>query len=321
MNSVIAATAPTEIRHEVAIVIVNYNSAALIHRCIASLREHLRINPLFILVDNSEQSEIRQLPKPASDLLLIRAEQNNGFAAGCNLGLAEVQLRKIPFVLLLNPDTRAESDFLTPLLEVARIDTRIAALAPTIVYDDKEKAIHFAGGRVRWCRGGPKHFDQPRPPPTDGWYDDSFLTGAALLLRTAVTEEVGAMPEDYFLYFEDADYIQRIRSIGYKTVYVPAARICHAVSSTTGMQSPLFVYYFSRNRIIFLLRWSPPVCFWYYLAYTTLVKLPGAIIIFGIIRGRWQLTRRFFQGYIDGIQYALSSTHSPSGAPRVKHHT
>jgi GT2 family glycosyltransferase len=292
--------------YEVGIIIVNYHSALLVHRCVASLREHLQATSFIILVDNSEPTELHALPHSTADLIHISAHRNAGFAAGCNLGLAEVRRRKIPFALLLNPDTRAESDFLSPLLDLARHEPTLGALAPTILHDDGSKTTQFAGGRNLWCRGGPKHYVASRPLPPRGWHPDAFLTGAALLLNMAAVERTGAMREEYFLYFEDADYIQSLRAAGYMTAYVPARPLYHALSSTTGLQSPLHVYYFSRNRIIFLRRWSPRLCFWYYMTFTTLVKLPGAIIVFGLVRRQWNLTWSFFRGYRDGIRHVLS---------------
>ena len=152
------------------------------------------------------------------------------------------------------------------------------------------------------CRGGPQTIRRQRPPPPKHWYDDPFLTGASMLLRLEAVNAVGPIDEDYFLYFEDADYVQVLRAGGWKTAYVPDAAIIHDMSSTTGFQSEQYVYYFSRNRLIFLSRWVNPFCFWYYLCFTTLVKLPGAIIVFGLVRRKWPIARAFFSGYWAGLR-------------------
>lgn len=310
---------PTTAEPQVAVIIVNYKSSALVSRCIDSLRKHLHHRLLVIVVDNSVPSE-RAVLSSNPDIVVLSPPQNNGFAAGCNLGLALAHQRGIAYALLLNPDARTESDFLTPLLRVMERNKRVGVVAPRILDDDPHRRIQFAGGIVKWCRGGPRHLFRNRPPAAEGWYDDAFLTGCALLLRLTAVHDAGSLDEDYFLYFEDADYIQKLRAHGWQTAYTPDATILHQRNSTTGFQSELYVYYFSRNRLIFLHRWAHPVCFWYYLAFATLVKLPGSILIFGMARRQWRVAQAFWKGYRVGLQYIFSRQRPHCRQPHKDRH-
>ena len=62
------------------------------------------------------------------------------------------------------------------------------------------------------------------------------------------------MPEEYFLYYEELDWSERIREAGYRIVYDPRATVFHKESATTGRQSPLRSYYLTRNRLLFARR-------------------------------------------------------------------
>lgn len=120
--------------------------------------------------------------------------------------------------------------------------------------------------------------------------------------KKAVLESAGLMDERYFLYFEDADYCEKVKANGWRIVFLPNATLYHAVSSTTGFQSKNYVYYFSRNRLWFLKRWAPRVAYIYYLLFTVLVKLPGAVIIFALLRQKPSLCNAFFKGFIDAFR-------------------
>ena len=74
----------------------------------------------------------------------------------------------------------------------------------------------------------------------------------------------------------------------------------HPVSLASRAKAML--YYFARNRIWFMRRWARWYHFLTFMIYTTTVKVPGALIVFGLIRRQPELVRAFFRGYRDGLQ-------------------
>jgi GT2 family glycosyltransferase len=242
---------------------------------------------------------------------LIVSEKNGGFAAGCNLGITAAQANHSEYILLLNPDTRARDDFIAPMLDILDKNPEIGVAGPTILDDDGSDNIQFAGGKITWWKGGPSHILEDSPL-SETWLQTDFVTGCAMLLRTQAIEEAGLMDERYFLYFEDADYVEKLKHSGWKTAFIPSASVLHKLSSTTGFQSENYVYYFARNRLWFLRRWAPSVAYWIYLLIHCFVKIPGAIVVFGAIRSQWNLTRTFFKGTYDGL---FSSAPEEHGKP------
>jgi len=128
------------------------------------------------------------------------------------------------------------------------------------------------------------------------------LSGCAMMLKTAAVEKVGGMAEEYFLYFEDTDYVQRFLQAGYQSGYVPKAEVLHDASTTVGFQSPDYIYYFSRNRIWFMRRWAKWYHLFVFMLYNTLVKLPGSLLVFGLIKRQPKLVWAYFSGYWHGIR-------------------
>ena len=89
-------------------------------------------------------------------------------------------------------------------------------------------------------------YDTPHPTP--------YAHGAAMMVKREVIEQVGMMPECYFLYYEELDWSMMIRRTGYEIWYEPACTVFHKESQTTGQQSPLKTYYIIRNRLLFAQR-------------------------------------------------------------------
>ncbi len=285
-------------RADTVVVIVNYHSWEMLCRCVQSLKDHLRQPVHIIVVDNSEESECDEIRARYSDLELIKSPENRGFAAGCNIGIRRALECGMDYIFLLNPDTRLESDLLLSLRRAFGQDSRIGAAGPKILVPRPRRDLWNGGGRLNWFAGATRKIVAEQG---DEIYEVSFLSGCALLLRTEAVREAGFMAEEYFLYFEDTDYLQRLARAGYKTVYVPQAEVLHEGSTTVGFQSEKYVYYFSRNRIWFMRRWAK----WYqlvvFMLYNCMIKLPGAVIVFGLRQKKPILARAYFNGFRHGI--------------------
>jgi len=286
----------------IGIVIVNYHCADDVRRCIRSVKAHVRCASLsFVVVDNSRLSEEGAIRREHSDIVFLRSGGNPGFAGGCNLGIRHCLGQGHGFVLLLNPDTRVEHDFLAPLLAAMNQDRQIGAAGPKILYDTAQRDVWYGGAEMNWWRGGPKQIFDHRNDGRGPVQDMPCLSGCVMLLRAEALRAAGEMDESYFLYYEDTDYCLRLSAAGWRVVYVPAAMVLHAASATVGFQSAGFVYYFSRNRIWLMRRWAGTSRFLAYMLFNLLVKAPGAVIVFGLLRRKPELTVAYFKGIRDAF--------------------
>ena len=207
-----------------------------------------------IVVDNgSIRDEAAVFQKYYPSVKVIVSEKNLGFAGGNNLG---IQAATGEFFFLVNNDTEIKNGLIENLIK--RFDTKkVGMVSPKICYFQTPDTIQYAGftainpltGRNRAIGKGEKDHGQ---------YDEAFRVpyghGAAMMLHRSVVELVGLMPEAYFLYYEELDWCEQIRRAGYEIWYEPAALIFHKESITTGKESPLKVFYTTRNRILFMRR-------------------------------------------------------------------
>ncbi len=290
-----------DMRGKIAVIIVDYNSEALLRRCMASLAALGREDLVFIVVDNGGSLEAERLQADFPGVTVLRPGKNTGFAGGCNLGLRVALDADAAWCLLLNPDTRAEMDFIAPLLEAFEDDSRLGMACPTILNDSEAREFWFAGGEIDWWRGRPISITDARLRDRGGVQTVPWLTGCAMMLRPGAVRQVGLMDDRYFLYFEDTDYSRAFIGAGWRAAYVPRAEVLHKPSSTTGYQSKGYVYYFARNRILFMRRrgrWHHRVVFTLFHGF---VRLPGAFVVFVLLRCRPDLALAFLRGWLAGM--------------------
>lgn len=290
-------------RESVGVVSVNYQAQEQLCRCLASLKEHCLGEELhFIVVDNSPVSEIDRIRRRHPEIQAICPGRNLGFAGGCNLGIARALNQGLDYVLLLNPDTRTEHDFIRVLLDQLAQDPARAMAGPKILRDNAQRAVWYGGARMNWWLGGPRQEMDHRHDGAGEAQTVPCLSGCAMLITASAIRQVGRMAEGYFLYYEDTDYVQRFLRAGLTVVYCPAAGLLHDVSSTIGLHSPAYVYYFSRNRVWFMRRWARWYHFMVFMLYNTVVKLPGAFLIFALKKRRPALVWAYWKGYWHGIR-------------------
>ena len=110
------------------------------------------------------------------------------------------------------------------------------------------------------------------------------------------------MDKKYFLYFEESDWTLKANQAGYKSFYIPTAKVWHKVSrSGGGISNPIGLYYITRNRWIFMRRWARKSDYAVFVVYQVL----GAIILpifLSLSYGNLKLFKAYYKGLKDGIK-------------------
>jgi GT2 family glycosyltransferase len=243
----------------VGVVVLNWNAYEDTRRCLRTVLASEYPDVVTVVVDNaSTDGSWERLRAELPGLEMIRAERNLGYAGGNNLGIRRALERGAEFVYVINNDTEVPPDSIGRLVEAMAADSRIGQVGP-LVHDATCNRIGAVGGRVHWPSAEPRQIGHGEED--HGQYgevaDVEFVPGTAVLVRAAALEEVGLIPEHYFIYFEDVDWSLRFRAAGWRTVAEPAARILHYESSTMGRASPIKLYYQVRNNLRFLGDWVP----------------------------------------------------------------
>lgn len=236
-------------------IVLNWNGGDDTLACLESLSNQSYQKNSIIVVDNgSTDDSAERIIKAHPYLQLIRTGRNLGFAGGNNVGISSAIADGAEAVLLLNNDTVAAPDLVEQMVRPLFADESIAAVNPKIYYYDQPDRIWSAGAGVDWRTGitFQFHVDEPDYGQCDVVTDIEYAVGCALMTRADVLRRVGPLDSDFFFYYEEAEWCQRARQAGYRILYVPDARLWHKVSSAVGPGSPKAVYYFTRNRLLFL---------------------------------------------------------------------
>ncbi|MEV4758146.1 glycosyltransferase family 2 protein [Micromonospora sp. NPDC049559] len=238
-------------------VIVNYRHHEDTIRCVDSLQAGDYLNQQIIVVDNTERGASVDLLRAHLDpgVEVMESGGNNGFAAGTNVGIRRALDGDADFVWLVNPDATVSTDTLSALLATAEQEPDAGIFGARILDDNDPPRILFNGGVVDATRkGATLHQDAGRLDSSvrdDVVRDVDYVTGACFLVRRSVLRQIGLLPEEYFLYFEETDYCLRVRAAGWRTVIAPRARTWHFKRSTGKYPASYYLYYMCRNRIHF----------------------------------------------------------------------
>lgn len=265
---------------KVAIIVLNYKSQEETVECIASLEKvHKKdLEVEVIVVDNSPQDSggvIKDKIKKTDSLKieLIENTHNTGFTGGNNLGIVSALARGFDFFLILNNDTLLDENFLTHLIKKADSDKKVGITVPKIYFaaghefhknrytkKDQGNVIWYAGGIIDWksCTGVHRGVDEIDTGQYNTSASTDYATGACMLIKRQLIENVGMFDEKHFLYYEDSDLSLRAKKKGWSIIYVPESIVWHKnAASTGGSGSGLQDYYITRNRLLFASRYAP----------------------------------------------------------------
>jgi len=215
----------------VSVVIVTWNSAPFLRRCLAALAAQTYRPIELIHIDNASSDDSVAIVRGGARATHIINDTNRGFSAAVNQA---VRVANGEFVLLLNPDAYLEPNYVAAL--VTAIDNFGMATGKLLQADTN--LIDSKG--IRMTKSG-RHFDvdQGKPDtrhPTPDTREVFGVSGAAAMYRTTFIRDVTLggefLDEDFFAFREDADVAWRGRLFGWRAVYVPKA-VAHHVRTVT----------------------------------------------------------------------------------------
>ncbi|MBI2621685.1 MAG: glycosyltransferase family 2 protein [Candidatus Levybacteria bacterium] len=294
---------------KVGVVIVTYNSEKYIRMCLKSIQSNSYPNFETLAVDNSSQDKTAQVIKKGFKKVgFIENKKNLGFSAANNIGIKYLLNKKCDYILLINPDTVSSPTLIEKLVNSFEINKKIAVAGCIITYAKDRKKIWFGGGYFNnfFCYSRHKYMNKSlkNVEIKSGYVD--FITGACMMIDSKIFKKMGFLPEDYFLYFEDLFFCQKIKEKGFLCYLLALPLAYHYVSTSTGVaqtniMSPLRAYFFARNPIIYIKKNVKGFRKITNLAGQFLIRLP--FYAFKIIFQK-EKTRPFFyycRGIFDGI--------------------
>lgn len=287
-----------EDKAQVTVLIVNWNSGAMLKHCLECLASQSLQPARIIVIDNASTDDSLAHLHPHPAVMVLPQQNNLGFAAANNLGLKHCTTE---LVALLNPDAFPQPDWLAALVSAARRHPECAAFGSiqtchpdTHRLDGTGDVYHLSG--LIWRRDhGALRADTLTPA------GDIFSPcAAAALYRRDAVQAVGGFDERFFCYAEDVDLGFRLRLAGQVCRVVPEAVVYHMGSATTGGQHSAFaVYHGHRNLVWTFVKNMPGPLFWLCLPLHLLMNLL-TILVFAY-RGQGRVILRAKTDALKGL--------------------
>ncbi|MBP1991148.1 glycosyltransferase [Paenibacillus eucommiae] len=240
----------------VSVIIPAYNQWAYTYSCLKSILKHTTDTPYEIIIaDDMSTDETGNIAKYVENIRVIRDGSNRGFLLNCNNA---AQYAKGKYVLFLNNDTNVQENWLKYLVDLVENDVTIGMVGSKLVYPDGK--LQEAGGIIwndasGWNYG---RLDDPNKPEYNYVKEVDYISGAAIMIRTDLWNEIGGFDERYVpAYYEDSDLAFEVRKHGYKVVLQPKSVVVHfeGVSHGTDTGSGIKSYQVN-NRAKFIEKWS-----------------------------------------------------------------
>ena len=177
-----------------------------------------------------------------AQLVIVRTGANLGFAGGNNVGLRWALARGASHAWLLNNDTVVPRDSLAELAGFMDSHPDVGLCGSImVVYGQPSKLQAYAGALDRTTFGA-RHLGEGMPsdqadqamradPPKGN--EVLYPVGASMLASRAFLEQVGLMEEEYFLYYEEADWVLRAEG-KFDVAIAPHSVVYHKVGATAG---------------------------------------------------------------------------------------
>lgn len=250
-------------RCRVATAILNWNGEAHLRRFLPSVvAHHAEQDKVFVIDNGSTDASLELLAREFPEVVLIRLDENAGFAGGYNKGLERLAADwEAEWFLLLNSDVEVTPGWVDVLVESCGRHGWTAA-QPKMRAVDRRAEFEYAGAAggymdrfgFMFCAG--RIFDHCEVD--HGQYDGDrpvfWASGAALLVRSDAWFEVGGLDEDFFAHMEEIDLCWRLRNRGHVIGVATGAHVHHLGGGTLGQADPRKAFLNFRNNLYLLLK-------------------------------------------------------------------
>ena len=245
----------TQAARTIGVVIPNWNGADELRACLDSLKIQT-LKAHIIVVDNgSADDSVSILESEYPEVEIVRHEKNLGYAGGVNPGFRLAIERGYDYIAPFNNDAVADKRWLELLVQALDDKPSYGIATCKLLSADGSYLDSTGDYYTSWGLPYPRGRGEHQTEIYDNQTEIFGASGGASAYRVAMLREVGILDEDFFAYYEDVDLSFRAQLAGWKVVYVPAARVYHA-TSTTGNRMVKGFFTFMTMKNLPMLLWK-----------------------------------------------------------------
>ena len=258
--------------------VLNWNGAKVVGDCVRSLLGQDYPNVTVLVVDNASTDDSAAMVRHEFPNVWLHVnEKNLGFGGGNNVG---IRLAQTPYILMCNNDTRIAPDAVRHLVAAVSADPKVGSATPCIILAASGKVdatgIVVCPDGLALGRGRAEDPDAMQEPAEVFYASDCCCLYRREMLDALRLPGGELYDEDFFAYADETDMGWRAQRLGWKSIYVPAARVYHHHAASSGSVSPFLARLVERNRV-----------------WVAVKNFPLWLLVYG---GFWTLYRFFWQG-------------------------
>jgi len=246
------------------IIIVNYNAGRLLKECIDSIYKESIATPFDVwVVDNdSQDNSIAIIKQYYPKVNVIENRTNIGFAKANNMALSK---SKTDYFLLLNPDTVVRDNAIEKVVKFMDRNPKVGIVGCRVLNEDGTLQLacrrsiptpHVSFFRLTglsklfphskiMAKYNLTYLDPDKPHEVDA------VSGAFLMIRKKVVDNISMLDERFFMYGEELDWCLRTKKAGWKVMYYPDAEIIHYKGECSKSNSRKATFEFYRSMYLF----------------------------------------------------------------------
>ncbi len=285
------------------IVVLNYNAGDLLLNCIESIYKTQTHKFEVIVVDNiSTDNSHKKCKEKFPQIRLIENKENLGYCEGNNVGIRNANGE---FIVILNPDTKVEPDWLIELFHAYELHGDGLYQPKILAFENN---LFESGGNMLQVFGF--GYSKGRGIPDEGQFNDGceigYASGACLFTKTEIIKKIGLFDPFIFLYHDDLDLGWRAAQLGIKSFYAPKSKIYHAGSYNYKWSAKKF-YWLERNRHYCLLTHYSKKTFYKMLPSIILVEI--MMIAFYISKGFIKMKFSAYKDILKNLDHIQEKYH------------
>lgn len=240
---------------KILIIVLNWNGKEDTLECLESVCKIVYPNFEVIVIDNgSSDDSVQAVRDSFPEVTVLETNENLGFAGGNNSGIRYALKNGADYIFLLNNDTIVDPHILNQFIKVSKTLGDQGILGAKIYYFSEPEKIWYAG--AKWVKNYAKFIHVGHGCLDNGRSftmisETDYACGCAFFVSSRLIRTIGMFDERFFLTFEETDLCYRAKKAGYKSYFVPGAKVWHKISSSFGGEkSALYTYFLMRNRLL-----------------------------------------------------------------------
>jgi len=247
---------------KIAVVILNWNGKTLLEQFLPSITSYSKPAEIYVIDNASTDESISYLNENYPNIKIVSLDQNYGYAGGYNRGLQQIDA---DIFALVNSDLEVTENWLQPIIKELKENTKTAIIQPKIKDYKNKKMFEYAGAAggfidmfgYPYCDGR-RLFDIEQD---QGQYDINkqifWASGACLITRASVFNELSGFDESFFAHQEEIDFCWRAHHNSYEIKYIHNATVYHLGGASLDNQNPFKTYLNFRNNLLMLAKNLP----------------------------------------------------------------